>query len=64
MPASMGDGTQHDLTDEPGPGLGGFSEAGTIEPGVADAYEEQSAVPTAPADLNDEPAIDGPLNPA
>lgn len=54
-----------DLTEEPRVGLGGFREAGTIEPGVADAEQSPDAeVPRAPADPNDEPAGSGPLNPA
>ncbi len=55
-----------DLTDEPrSEGLGGFGEAGSIQPGVADEKTKPGPdVPTAPADPNDAPAPNGPLNPA
>ena len=55
-----------DLTTEPrGAGLGGFGEAGTIEPGVEDeSRERDDKTPTAPSDPTDEPAPNGPLNPA
>jgi hypothetical protein len=55
-----------DLADEPrSSGLGGFGEAGEIEPGVADEQDgESSNVPPAPADPADAPVSDGPLNPA
>jgi hypothetical protein len=55
------------LTDEPASeGLGGFAEAGTIEPDVADQLERRldRDVPTAPANPADTPAGNGPLNPA
>ncbi len=55
-----------DLTDERSDaGLGGFAEAGSIEPGVDDEQRPRRAdPPTAPASPSDEPASNGPLNPA
>jgi hypothetical protein len=52
------------LTEKGGPGLGGFAEAGTIEPDVADKAEREPDVPRAPADPTDEPAPPGSQNPA
>jgi hypothetical protein len=58
--------SEPDLTDEPkSDGLGGFGEAATIQPGVADEQAEAGTdVPSAPADPADAPAPNGPLNPA
>jgi hypothetical protein len=55
---------ERDLTEKADTGLGGFEEAGTIEPDVADKADREPDVPRAPADPTDEPAPRGPLNPA
>lgn len=55
---------ERDLTAKAGTGLGGYEEAGTIEPDVADKAEGEPDGPRPPAVTTDELTPPGPLDPA